>query len=134
MTLKSRRQFLEASMFASAAAVTAGVAMPLKADEAKQSSSPNEKLRIATIGVNGRGMAHVSGMLNRKDTEFAYICDADSDVAESRGKIVADKQGKKPKIVTDLRKVLEDDSVDIVTIATPNHWHTLMTIWGAQAG
>ncbi|UUO05163.1 Gfo/Idh/MocA family oxidoreductase [Blastopirellula sp. J2-11] len=134
MTLKSRRQFLEQSMFASAAAVAASAASPLMADEPKQSSSPNEKLRVATIGVNGRGMSHVGGMLNRKDTEYVYICDADSDVAARRAKQVADKQGKKPQIATDLRKVLDDDSVDIITIATPNHWHALAAIWALQAG
>ncbi|MCC9609207.1 Gfo/Idh/MocA family oxidoreductase [Blastopirellula sp. JC732] len=134
MTLKSRRQFLEQSMFATAAAVAANAAAPLMAEETKQSSSPNEKLRVCTVGVNGRGMSHVGGMLNRKDTEYVYICDCDTDVAERRAQQVADKQGKKPKIATDIRKVLEDDSVDIITIATPNHWHALAAIWALQAG
>ncbi|PQO45757.1 Gfo/Idh/MocA family protein [Blastopirellula marina] len=134
MTMKSRRQFLEESMLASAAAVAATAAGPLMADEPKQSKSPNEKLRVATIGVNGRGMSHVGGLLNRDDVEYAYICDCDSSVAENRAKQVADKQGKKPLIATDLRKVLDDDSVDIITIATPNHWHALGAIWALQAG
>lgn len=135
MVKRTRRQFLEDSMFAAAAAAAAGSAAPLWADEAEpQSSSPNERLSVAVVGVNGRGNTHIGAFAGRKDTEITYICDADRNVGEKRTKEVAKRQGREPQFVDDLRKVLEDKSVDIVSIATPNHWHALGAIWSIQAG
>lgn len=131
MSKRTRRQFLEDSMFATAAAVTAG---PLLTAEA-QSTSANSKLSVAVIGVRGRGGSHLGAFAGRKGTEVTYVCDPDSDVGNRRATETAKRQGgRAPKHVTDLRKVLEDKSVDIVSIATPNHWHALAAIWAIQAG
>lgn len=133
MIRKSRRQFLEDSMWA-AAAVAAAASPGLVYAEEKQSTSANEKLGVACIGVKGRGGEHIGAWSGRKDTEILYICDVDSDIGNSRAESVAQRQGRKPKWVDDLRKVLEDDAVDIVSIATPNHLHALQAIWAIQAG
>lgn len=134
MSQTSRRQFLEQSMFATAATLAAGSALTIQSAQA-QSSSPNEKLRVAVVGVRGRGTAHIGAFAGRKDTEVAYICDVDSEVAGVRVEEVAKRQdGTKPKFEKDIRKVLEDKSIDIVSIATPNHWHALGAIWAIQAG
>ena len=126
MAKRTRRQFLEDSMFAAAAAAAAGSAGSLLADESEpQSSSPNERLRVAVIGVNGRGNTHIGAFAGRKDTEIVYICDADRNVGEKRVEEVAKRQGRKPEFVEDIRKALDDEAVDIVSIATPNHWHAL---------
>jgi predicted dehydrogenase len=117
-----------------AAAAAAATTPGLMVAEEKQSSSPNEKLGVACVGVKGRGGSHISAFAGRKDTEILYICDADRDIGNDRAEGVGKKQGSKPKFEEDIRKVLEDDSVDIVSIATPNHWHALGAIWAIQAG
>jgi len=124
-----RRRFLEKSMLAAAAAAWAGPAERLFAQE-KQSKSPNEKLSVAVIGVRGRGGAHAQAFSSRADCEVTYICDADRDVAPR----VAARFESKPKAVTDMREIFDDKSVDVVSIATPNHWHALAAIWAMQAG
>ena len=53
---------------------------------------------------------------------------------ERGAKIVADSQGKAPKLYRDIREALADKEIDAITIATPNHWHSLAAIWGCQAG
>ncbi|MBW3599461.1 MAG: Gfo/Idh/MocA family oxidoreductase, partial [Planctomycetes bacterium] len=121
MVKRTRREFLEDSMFAAAAAAAAGSAGPLLAEDSeKQSSSPNERLSVAVVGVRGRGGSHIGAFAGRKDTEVSYVCDVDHGIGGSRAKEIAKRQGREPKFVEDLRKVLDDKSVDIVSIATPN--------------
>ena len=133
MSLRNRRDFLEDSLLAAAA--TVGGTVPLLAEEAKVSASPNEKLRGAVIGCNGRGGDHISHLIHRTDVELACICDVDSKAGNSRcEQIEKSLSGHKPKYARDLRTVLDDKSVDFVTIATPNHWHSLAAIWAMQAG
>jgi predicted dehydrogenase len=135
MSKRNRRQFLEQSMFAAAAAVATTGAAPLFAEDEKQSSSPNEKLGVAVVGVNGRGGTHIGAYAGRKDTEILYVCDVDSNVGQQRVPEIAKRQGDRaPTFVKDIRKLLDDPRVDIVSIATPNHWHSLGAIWSMQAG
>lgn len=133
MIRRSRREFLEDSMMATAAAVAASSAGTMFAEDAKQSSSPNEKLGVAVVGVKGRGGSHIGAFAGRKDTEILYVCDVDSEIGNKRATEIAKRQSQ-PKWEADLRKVLEDKRVDIVSIATPNHWHALAAIWAIQAG
>ncbi len=133
----TRRRFLEDSMFATAAALAAGAVTPglvLAAGEAGRSSSPNEKLVGAVIGVNGRGGEHIHAYAGRKDVEIGYICDIDTKVGNRRCDEIGKSAGRRPQYVQDLRKMLEDKTVDFVSIATPNHWHSLAAIWAMQAG
>lgn len=121
-------------MLATAAAVAAG-ATPTVWGEESQSRSPNEKLGVAVVGVKGRGQSHLGAFAGRKDTEILYICDVDREIGESRTQEVGKRQGgRTPKWEADLRKVLDDKRIDIVSIATPNHWHALAAIWAIQAG
>jgi len=128
-----RRRFLEQSMLVTAAAMGAAPAARLVAQE-KQSTSPNEKLSVAVIGVRGRGGAHAKAFAARADCEVTYVCDADEAVAPAVAKRLTDKEGRGPKWVTDMREIFDDASVDVVSIATPNHWHALAAIWAMQAG
>ncbi|WP_435011090.1 Gfo/Idh/MocA family protein [Tundrisphaera lichenicola] len=104
-----------------------------RAAEAKK-VGPNDQLRVAIIGVRGRGMEHVAGYLKLKDARITTICDADRNVIGPATKAIETFQGSAPKYVQDLRKVFDDPEVDVVSIATPNHWHSLATIWACQAG
>ncbi|HPD31277.1 MAG TPA: Gfo/Idh/MocA family oxidoreductase [Phycisphaerae bacterium] len=134
----SRRRFLSQSASLSAFAVV-GKAVAAKAAEQPAAMPPpkrgaNERIRVAVAGINGQGTSHMGGYAGMKDVEIVYLVDPDSRLFESRAKSVEDKAGYRPKCVQDIRKVLEDKSVDVVSIATPNHWHSLMTIWACQAG
>ena len=132
---RTRRQFLEDSMFAAAAAVAASSAGQVVAQTAPQSTSANEQLSVAVIGVRGRGNSQLGAFTGRQDTVVTHVCDADRDVGEMRAAEVAKRQGgRAPKFVTDMRAIMEDKSIDIVTIATPNHWHSLAAIWAIQGG
>lgn len=130
----SRRQFLEDSMFAAVAAMTVPAASAFAADEPKKTSA-NERLSVAIVGVNGRGGSHISAFGGKPDTEITYIVDVDEAVGQRACDSIAKKpNNRRPKFVQDMRQMLEDKSVDIVTTATPNHWHALTAIWALQAG
>ena len=133
---RSRREFLEQSMFATAAAMAAGGIQNCFADDEprKESSSPNERLSVCVMGVNGRGGSHVGAFQKGKDTRITYICDVDGSVASNRCDQIEKETGHRPQIVADIRKALEDKNLNIVSIATPNHWHSLGAIWAMQAG
>src|SRR5260370_24487431 len=68
------------------------------------------------------------------NVEIAALCDIDESVLNARVAEVEKAKGKRPAAYTDLRKLLEDKNIDAVSIATPNHQHTLQTIWACQAG
>jgi hypothetical protein len=125
MSKQTRREFLENSMFATAAAITAGtVTLPrLRAEEEKQAISPNEVLRVAVLGIRGRGQSHLGAYLGRGDCKIVAICDADEAVGIGSGvETVARHQGgEKPAFYKDMRKIMENKDIDIVSIATPNH-------------
>jgi predicted dehydrogenase len=97
-------------------------------------ASPNETVRVACVGVRGRGRNHISAYNQMANVEIAAICDIDESVLNARLGDVEKAKGKRPAAYTDLRKLLEDKSIDAISIATPNHNHTLQTIWGCQAG
>lgn len=132
MSALKRRDFLK-----SGSAAVAGGGLLLNGTRASGNFlGANDRVRVAVIGVNGRGSGHISGYLGQDNVELAYLVDVDSKVLERRLKDVETKvEGRfTTKGATDIRRVLEDSNVDAISIATPNHWHSLMTIWGAQAG
>ena len=136
MSRLPRREFLEQSLLATAAAAMVGTTAELSAEEKedKSSKSPNERLNVAVIGVNGRGGSHIGGFSGRNDTAVTVICDADENVGKRKAESLSKKTKKEVRFEQDLRKVVEDPSIDIITIATPNHWHSLSSIWAVQNG
>ena len=95
----------------------------------------NNRIGVCTIGFNGQGGSHIQDILEMKDqAEYVAICDVDSEVLERGAAIIEQAQGKRPRTYRDIRKALADKEVDAVTIATPNHWHALATIWACEAG
>lgn len=133
MTKLTRRRFLEDSLIAAAAMAAPPVAEAVAAEDSSRRSA-NDTLGVMVCGVNGRGRNHISGFLGRPGVEILYICDPDEALAASRIESVAKKQRRAPKFIRDLREGLEDPALDIVTVATPNHWHSLAAIWAMQAG
>jgi len=96
--------------------------------------SPNDTVRVAVLGVNGRGRDHIAGFQKLKNVEVVVLCDPDRNVAAARAAAFEKTYGRSVRTETDLRRVFEDRSIDAVSIATPNHWHALATIWACQAG
>jgi len=97
-------------------------------------ANPNDTIRVATIGLRGRGKDHIKEITGQPNVELVALCDVDKKILDDRAASLEKQTGKKPQIFTDYRKLLEDKSIDAISIATPNHWHTLMTIQGCQAG
>jgi predicted dehydrogenase len=90
----------------------------------------NDRIRVAVCGIHGRGKDHMMPFSRLPNVEIAALCDVDENVLRKRLR----EAGGKPQTYVDVRKLLEDKSVDAISIATPNHWHSLMAIWARQAG
>jgi predicted dehydrogenase len=138
MRIVSRREFLHDSSTLAAALAGAGLlgaaaGAAEKKEEARR-QDVNDRLHVAVVGVHGRGMSHVGGFANKNNCIVTTVCDADEAVIGPAMKAVENAQGKPPKYEQDIRRVLEDKSIDIVSIATPNHWHALAAIWALQHG
>jgi predicted dehydrogenase len=135
MARRNRRQFLQDSMLATAAAaMSTSAGRELFAQDQPASKSANERLNVACVGVKGRGGSHIGAWAAKADTAVTYVVDVDSAIGNNRVNEIERRQGLRPKLVDDLREALDDKSVDIISVATPNHWHSLMAIWGMQAG
>ena len=132
-----RRRFLSESAFLAAAAAAAPAIGSLSAEEkaaAKKPGSASEKLRVAVVGVRGQGMSHVRGYAAKHNCVITTVCDVDKAVIGPAMKHIEKEQGKAPKYEQDIRKVVADKDIDVVSIATPNHWHALAAIWAMQNG
>src|ERR1700685_4319470 len=125
----TRREFLKAG--AKMAAVAA-VPESLHGLSARVIGA-NDRVRVAIVGLRGRGENHITGYGALPNVEIAALCDIDDSVMSQRLAQVR-KMGFQPKTYTDVRKLVDDKSIDAVSIATPHHWHALMAIWACQAG
>jgi predicted dehydrogenase len=96
----------------------------------------NDRIRAAVVGIRGRGMSHIDAIheLRGENIEITALCDAEQAVLEQRQTAYERKAGKKVTAYSDLRKVIDDKSIDAVSFATPNHWHSLGAAWAVQAG
>jgi predicted dehydrogenase len=126
-TLLDRRRFLQQTTLA-AAGVWATTQFPAVAAE-----SPSRKLIAGVMGLS-RGAAHIEALLALPNVEVAYVCDVDDPRLAAGAKLAAGKQPKPPQTVKDFRRILDDRSVDLLTIAAPNHWHAPATILACAAG
>ena len=131
----TRRDFVQRAMALAAGGLAGAVAgRPIRAAEpAAAAAGPNDRIRVAVIGVNGQGGAHIANWLATPDAELVAICDCDPNAYEKHAKTF-EKLPRRPDFVQDIRKLLERNDIDAVSIATPNHWHALMAVWAMQAG
>src|SRR6202171_4219821 len=126
-----RRDFLKQASAAGVGAFAASRGIgPLFAFD----GSPAEKMRVAVMGLNGRGMVHAQDFARGANTTVAYLCDVDSNVLAKALTATSALQATQPKTVTDFRRILEDKSVDAISVATPDHWHAPATILALDAG
>jgi predicted dehydrogenase len=94
----------------------------------------NEKVNIAVIGLGGRGKAHINYLLQIPSAVIGAVCDVNQEQTERAQAQIEKATGRKPAAFEDMRKLFADKSVEAVTTATPNHWHSLAAIWAMQAG
>jgi len=97
-------------------------------------AAPGDRIRVAILGVNGRGKDHIRGLLPQADAEIVALCDPDHQVLGQQAAELEKRTGKPLRREQDLRRIFDSKDIDAVTIATPNHWHSLATIWACQAG
>jgi predicted dehydrogenase len=129
MQALSRRNFLQGTAAAGASLLITGTRASGKVIGA------NDRLRIAVAGVNGRGRSHIAGWLEQPNVEIVYLIDPEQGALKRAVKAVQQRTNGQmnPKPISDVRRALEDHSLDAISIATPNHWHSLITIWACQA-
>ena len=96
--------------------------------------SPNERINIGVVGFRGRGRDHYRTFAKIPNVRVAFLCDIDERLFPGAVAEVEQLGGNRPETYTDIRKLLERKDLDAISIATPDHWHALMTIWGCQAG
>ena len=130
----NRRQFLGSSA-KNAAGVAAGmVALTGATAIAGSKSTPGERVRVATIGVRNQGKTLTAHLAGLPDVDVVALCDVDESLRPAATSAVTDAHGKSPHWETDFRRILDDQTIDAVVIATPDHWHAPMTILACQAG
>lgn len=110
-------------------------ALALSFDQRRvRAANSSEKLVVGVIGTGGMGTAHLKALAQRKDTTVAYVCDVDQNRLAAAAAEVTSIAGNSPTPVDDLRRVLDDRSVDAVYVATPDHWHAPAAILALNAG
>src|ERR1017187_6474634 len=131
MNIIPRRQFIRNSLLAAAALK----AWPLLGQSPVKSRiiGANDDIRCAVVGFNGRGKSHIEAFSAMKGVRLVALCDVDSAVLGKELQKATDA-GEKVEGYTDVRKLLENKDIDVVTFATPHHWHAVGAIWAAQAG
>lgn len=97
-------------------------------------ASPADKVNVALIGCRSMGFSNLKTFLEKKNVECVALCDVDSKVLEEKAADVEKRQGTRPHIYADFRKVLESPDVDAVIIGTPDHWHAIMMMMALEAG
>ncbi|MCJ7730400.1 MAG: Gfo/Idh/MocA family oxidoreductase, partial [Sedimentisphaerales bacterium] len=125
MKVITRRDFIKRS-------AAAGVGLAL-ASPFSRVRGANDDIRVAVVGINGRGGSHIGAFDKMDGVRLAGLCDVDRKVLERGAKPFADKN-KKVDTYVDIRKLLENKDIDAISIATTNHWHSLATVWACQAG
>ncbi len=115
-----RRTFLKSALGAAGAAAT----FHISSDRAgARILGANERMHIAVCGLRGRGRSHYNSYQGMDDVEVSWVVDPDRRLLRGA-----------PNTTTDIREALDDQDLDAISVATPNHWHSMMVILAAQAG
>jgi predicted dehydrogenase len=133
--MTKRRDFIKKSMIGTAGIAIGGMGFSPKSYASIIGS--NDRITMAVIGIRNQGRFHINSLCSIKDSHNVVIktlCDTEELLYPSRLEIVHEKTGRKPLTTWDMHKVFADREIDAVSIATPNHWHALATIWACQAG
>ena len=125
---KSRRNFIKKTAAASSATFLAPSIISASVFGA------NDRINASVMGINGRGKNHISSLMKQKNVQVVNLCDPDMNLLKVRQKEFKNKYKKDVSLEQDLRRVMDNKDIDVVSIASPNHWHSLSVIWACQAG
>jgi len=128
MSHLNRRDFVKSTLAAAASITIAGT------KSSGRVLGANETIRVGVAGLNGRGGSHVDAFTSMNGVQVTYLIDPDRRTYGRQAKRVQERGRNTPQTMVDVRRALEDRNVDVISIATPNHWHALMTMWAVQAG
>ncbi len=133
MSKITRRKFMKQTL------VTAGAGLALQRSVWSQARGANDQIRVAVCGLHGQGNGHLKRYLGMSGVKVVALCDPDQSVLDQRIKEQTNPGSDRSlpsdvKKYTDVRKLLENKEIDAISIATPHHWHALMTVWACQAG
>jgi len=127
--INRRRFFKQTARTAVAAAAGAGIF-----NVARLGRTASDEIRVGVTGIHGRGGDHIRGFAGVPGVRVAALCDVDTTLHAGGIELVKSLQGHTPKAYDDIRKMLKDEEIDAISVATCNHWHALATIWACQAG
>ena len=130
----TRRQAVARSAALAAWAGQGGWWRSARADDAAAVASPLDEISVAILGCGIRGPAHAEELAGRHGARVTWVCDPDRGRAEKLADQIALRAASRPRVASDLRTPLDDASLDVVTVATPNHWHALAAILAMEAG
>ena len=130
MSSFTRRDFIKNSL---AAAAGVGITSTMPAAVRAKVRGANEDIRVAVVGVGNQGTGHIGYFHSLEGVRVVALCDTDRAHLDREAKKF-DERNEKVDTYIDVRKLLDDKNIDAITIATPNHWHSLITIWACQAG
>jgi predicted dehydrogenase len=119
----TRRDFLKA-------AAVGAAAFSIDARTWSRAAGSNSDIRVAVVGFRSQGNGHINTLGKMKGVRLVALCDVDRHVLDAK----AQDLGNGIQTYTDIRKLLENKDIDAVSMAVPNHWHALATVWACQAG
>jgi predicted dehydrogenase len=130
----SRRSFIQKVSAGTALFSLGGVLPAFSTKSYKRIVGANDKINVACMGVNSRGLAVGKNFASQKNSEVLHVCDVDSRAAEVCIEAIEEIQQIKPKRTPDFRKALEDKNVDVLIVTAPDHWHAPAAILACSAG
>jgi predicted dehydrogenase len=131
--IDSRRGFIKKSLGLTAALSFGGVLPAFSAKSYRNILGANERIKVAVMGVNSRGLALALNFASQPNAEVLHVCDVDSLAAEKCIQAVSAVQQKIPKNTPDFRKSLDDKDMDVLVVAAPDHWHAPAAILACKA-
>ena len=131
---EDRRSFLKKALTGAAAISMGGILPGFNAGSYRNIMGSSERITIAVMGVNSRGMALARSFARQENVEIKYICDVDSRAEEKCSDAIEKLGFKRPAAIPDFRKALESSDLDVLVIAAPDHWHAPAAILASKAG
>ncbi len=130
--IRDRRIFLQAGLLAAGGALTSRSG--LLATPSEKAVSANDMISVGIMGVNGRGRSLMKSFASNSGARVTHLCDVDTRATDRAAQELIDQGAAQPTITGDVRKMLEDKTLDAIVVAAPNHWHAPATIMGCAAG
>ncbi len=127
----NRRKFLKTGLASVAGITIAGKTVAF--GNSSRIIGANDTINVAVIGVRGHGKTHINAYKNESNVRIVALCDADEFYLKEQLDELQ-KSGISAKGYKDLRELYEDKDIDALSVVTPNHWHSLATVWACQAG